>query len=226
MITSDSKSLQLGNRNPEITSPLLNVIFTYLTRLRMDREIVLFDEELKDLGFIKKEIRKVTPIDDFRFANGINSDFERISHKTGSGYLDNLRLEFKIGDDWFRWNDLSDGTKRIFLLIWRISSTKVKQILIEEPEIGVHPKQLGKLMTVLKEYSQYKQIILTTHSPDVLDVLTIDELDRIFVCKLNDEGTKLYKLDEKRRLKAKRYMQEVDYLSSYWRMSDLENVEV
>jgi predicted ATP-dependent endonuclease of OLD family len=81
-------------------------------------------------------------------------------------------------------------------------------------------------MTILKEQSQYKQIILTTHSPDVLDVLTINELDRIFVCKLNNEGTKLYKLDEKRRLKAKAYMTEVDYLSSYWRMSDLENVEV
>jgi predicted ATPase len=114
----------------------------------------------------------------------------------------------------------------MFLIICHLLDSSIKQFFIEEPEIGVHPKQLGKLMTILKEQSQYKQIILTTHSPDVLDVLTINELDRIFVCKLNNEGTKLYKLDEKRRLKAKAYMTEVDYLSSYWRMSDLENVEV
>ncbi len=222
---ADSNSQRVNSEKYEITAPFLFVVFSYLSNLKHKGKEEKFNSKLDHLNFIKKELRKVSPIIDFRFSSGINSQFQRIDN-LGNGYIDNLFVEFNINDEWFRWNDLSDGTKRIFILIWRISNPSVKQILIEEPEIGVHPKQLGILMTVLKEYAKSKQVILTTHSPDILDVLLIDELDRIFVCKLSNAGTKLHKLDDKRRLKAKAYMTEVDYLSSYWRMSDLENVEV
>ena len=98
-----------------------------------------------------------------------------------------------------------------------------KAILLEEPELGIHPHQLHQLMQFIKEQSREKQIILTTHSPQVLDVLGPDELDRVIICHSDPKnGTQLSHLTEKEIAKAKKYMKEEAFLSDYWRFSDLE----
>jgi predicted ATPase len=78
-------------------------------------------------------------------------------------------------------------------------------------------------MEFIKEQSQDKQIIISTHSPIVLDVLSPDELNRINIVKLTNEGTQCYKLNEEQVATAQRYMSEVGDLSYYWLHSDLEN---
>ena len=77
-------------------------------------------------------------------------------------------------------------------------------------------------MNFLKEMGEQKQIIITTHSPIVLDVLEDHELDKIVIASINKkEGTILSHLTEKQKEKAQLYMQE-NYLSDYWKYSDLE----
>jgi predicted ATP-dependent endonuclease of OLD family len=81
-------------------------------------------------------------------------------------------------------------------------------------------------MLFLKEQSRHKQIIITTHSPQVLDILNKDELGNIIIASYEKgEGTKLRHLDEKEIAKAQQYMEE-DYLSDYWRFSDLEKEKI
>ena len=96
-------------------------------------------------------------------------------------------------------------------------------IFIEEPELGIHPHQFHKLLEFLKEESENKQIIITTHSPQSLDVLNFNELDRIIIAYSTNikEGTKLRHLNENEVLKANEYIKE-DFLSDYWLYSDLE----
>ena len=95
--------------------------------------------------------------------------------------------------------------------------------LLEEPELGIHPHQLHLLMQFIKEQSRHKQIIITTHSPQVLDTIGSDELDRIIICEYDGKnGTQLRHLTEKEISKAKKYMKEEAFLSDYWRFSDLE----
>ena len=149
-------------------------------------------------------------------------------------------LEYQIGEDWLPFSALSDGTKRLFYILTEIlSPTSVtfdrdsgaikvfdrsKIILLEEPELGIHPDQLQKLLTLIREVSDKHQVIMTTHSPQVLDMLRKDELDRITICELDPKkGTQFRKLSAATKAKAKAYMRDDSYLSDFWRFSTLES---
>jgi|GEM_PF-511036 len=97
-----------------------------------------------------------------------------------------------------------------------------KIILLEEPELGLHPHQLADLMNFLKEQAKHKQIIISTHSPIVLDSVAAEELDRIQIAELTPEGTQLRRLTIEQQAKARMYLEETGLLSDYWRFSDLE----
>ena len=151
-----------------------------------------------------------------------------------------LNLEFKLNGDWFAFSDLSSGTQRMFYIISELIATDKysgkkgigndpvinepdKIILLEEPELGIHPDQLHKLLQFLREQSEKHQLIITTHSPQVLDMLKEDELDRITICELDEKkGTQFRKLKKAQIATAKKYMTEVGFLSDYWRYGSLE----
>jgi predicted ATPase len=100
-------------------------------------------------------------------------------------------------------------------------------IFFEEPELGIHPHQLHLLMTLLKERAEKQQIIISTHSPQVLDVLGADDLHRIFITEIDPEkGTILRKMTRSEIAKAKAYLKDEGMLSDYWRFSDFQRSKV
>lgn len=135
--------------------------------------------------------------------------------------IENLYIDFYINNDWLPWSFLSDGTKRLFYLISECISRDRGVLLIEEPELGIHPHQLYKLLEFLKEQAKEKQIIISTHSPLVLDALNEKELNRIIIAEYSN-GTKFRHLSKAEISKAKAYIKEVGDLSTYWLHSDLE----
>ncbi len=164
-------------------------------------------------------LNNYTPIQNIKLNENIN-----IYQKEETIIVENLKLEFLINDEWLPWNFLSDGTKRLFLLISQFTSDLSNNIfLIEEPELGIHPEQLFKLMDFLREQSLRKQIIITTHSTIVLDVLKKNELNKINICYNTPQGTRFKKLSTIQKKKAIQYMEEVGELSYYWLHSDLED---
>ena len=70
-----------------------------------------------------------------------------------------------------------------------------KVILLEEPENGMHPKRLAEVMRLLRDITQGRygnhaaQVILTTHSPYLLDCVNVDE-DQVLVFKRNEDGSR------------------------------------
>ncbi|TAE36430.1 MAG: hypothetical protein EAY66_07220 [Sphingobacteriales bacterium] len=194
----------------------------------------------KIINPLNEILKKYTPIEEFRFNENYNIF---IDEDKESFTLNNLFLEFKIDGNWLPYSNLSDGTKRLFYIIsevFEINEAENKRpsssrrhfvgyeeisriILIEEPELGIHPHQFQKLMEFLKIESEKKQIIITTHAPQALDAIHPDELNRIIIAYLANahEGTKLRHLNESELIKAKEYVKE-DYLSDYWLYSDLE----
>lgn len=164
------------------------------------------------------DLRKFTPIEDVRINKSISifrSDAELI--------IENIRLDFLINGNWLPWNQLSDGTKRMFLLVSEISQTHSGVILVEEPELGVHPHQFALVMQFLKEQAELKQVILSTHSPKALDILEIDQLDSILIAEYQKgKGTVILKMSDEQKEKAISYVEEVGFLSDFWLMSDLE----
>lgn len=80
----------------------------------------------------------------------------------------------------FYLNEMSDGTVR--MLCWAVilhSSYLPALLVIDEPELGLHPAWLSVLAQWIKKAAEKTQIILTTHSPDLLDHFT-DYVENVY----------------------------------------------
>jgi predicted ATPase len=63
---------------------------------------------------------------------------------------------------------LSEGTIIITALIIALYFEKKELTIIEEPERNIHPYLISKIVDMMKDASKEKQIIVTTHNPEVL----------------------------------------------------------
>ncbi|CAM3944992.1 AAA family ATPase [Mucilaginibacter galii] len=168
-------------------------------------------------GSILENLQLYSPVEDVRFSPNMN-----LYHNDNNLIVDNIRIEFKVNNIWMPWSQLSDGTKRLFYIIAETTYSN-GLVLIEEPELGVHPHQFNLLMDFLKTQSETKQIIISTHSPKALDHLSKDELDSILIASYDlKKGTQIRHLTTTEIKKAKKYMKEVGFFSDYWMLSDLE----
>lgn len=71
----------------------------------------------------------------------------------------------------------SDGTLRILGLLVALFQTPTLSLLgVEEPELTIHPGAMGVLCDMFREASVRGQIMLTTHSPDLISRFSPEEL--------------------------------------------------
>lgn len=78
-------------------------------------------------------------------------------------------------------SDMSDGTLRMLCWAVLLNSPHLPSLLVlDEPEIGIHIEWFKYLAHWIKTASQKTQIILITHSPDLLDKFT-DSIDKVRV---------------------------------------------
>jgi len=65
---------------------------------------------------------------------------------------------------------ISEGTLRILgLLLAVFQRPAPSMILIEEPETSIHPGSLGVILDLIKVASYTSQVVVTTHSPELLN---------------------------------------------------------
>ncbi len=60
---------------------------------------------------------------------------------------------------------LGDGVITVIRILLQLFVAKENAIIIDEPELSLHPSAQRKLLQLLGEYSQRRQIIISTHSP-------------------------------------------------------------
>ena len=71
---------------------------------------------------------------------------------------------------------LSDGTMTIFALIIAVYFEDKPFIIIEEPVSHIHPFLVARVIAMMKEASKTRQVIITTHSTDVVKHTRIEDL--------------------------------------------------
>ena len=71
---------------------------------------------------------------------------------------------------------ISDGTINIAALIIALYFEERRVTIIEEPEKNIHPALIAKLVSMLKDASLRKQIIVTTHNPEMVKHVSIDDI--------------------------------------------------
>jgi predicted ATPase len=92
----------------------------------------------------------------------------------GESVLLKLREEY-YGSDLLA-NLLSDGTVDAAALVTALFFEDKDVIIIEEPERNVHPHLISGLMELMKDAARNRQIILTTHSPEVVKHAGVENL--------------------------------------------------
>ena len=128
----------------------------------------------KNFKKIEMTVRSVAP-----FFRGFNLSPDRINENY-------IRLEWqeKGVDKYFNATHLSDGTLRFMALTTLLLQPEPpKVIIIDEPELGLHPFAISKLAGLIKKVSVHTQIIISTQSVNLVDkfspedIITVDRKD-------------------------------------------------
>ena len=87
----------------------------------------------------------------------------------------------------FGINELSSGEKQLFLRTLAIKMLEPENsiIMIDEPELSLHPKWQQKIVDVYRKIGRNNQIILATHSPHILGSV---EKENIVLLEKNENG--------------------------------------
>ncbi len=94
---------------------------------------------------------------------------------------DKIELEwFEKGEDIpFKAHLLSDGTLRFICLVTVLMQPEEFQpetILIDEPELGLHPFAINLLASLLRSTSKKRQVIVSTQSADLLNEFSAEDV--------------------------------------------------
>ncbi len=110
----------------------------------------------------------------------------RLEERDGKG----LAFGLVNGDYPLPASQVSDGVLLIlaYLTILHLPNPP-RLLLVEEPENGIHPERLQKIVSMLRELigdKQHTQIVMTTHSPYVVDLLNPEE---VTLCRKARDGS-------------------------------------
>ena len=113
---------------------------------------------------------------------------------------DTIKLEWKHAgtDAYFDASSLSDGTLRFIALatlFLQPKRYKPSVIVVDEPELGMHPYAVTLLASLMKQASTECQVIVSTQSSLLLDHF---EPQDVLVADRVDGATQLTKLDSSR----------------------------
>jgi predicted ATPase len=115
------------------------------------------------------------------------------------GHLETIRFWQKVKGANHPWKfyaaSMSDGTMRtlgILVATMQLAGRQapVRLVGIEEPETALHPAAAQALMDSLREAAQHTQVVVTTHSPDLLDHFD-PEFDTLLVVQSNEGTTEI-----------------------------------
>ena len=112
-------------------------------------------------------------------------------------------------DPWeFRANNMSDGTLRALGILVALfqgnqkAEERVTLVGIEEPETALHPGAVAVLLDGLRDAAHRTQVIVTTHSPELLDNKHLD-VESILAAEADDGNTVIAPVDEASRSAVK-----------------------
>jgi predicted ATPase len=81
------------------------------------------------------------------------------------------------GNREFFAKQMSDGTLRSFgILLSMMSHSQPSLLVIEEPEVAIHLGALRTLVEILQTRAARSQVMITTHSADIIDSLPVEAL--------------------------------------------------
>lgn len=132
----------------------------------------------KNFNRIEKTVQSIAPY------------FERFDLRPDRLNENNIKLEWKEvnqPEGYFNASHLSDGTLRFIALATLLMQPELPEvIIIDEPELGLHPFAINKLAALIRKTSTKSQIIISTQSVNFVDNFEPEEI--ITVDRENNES--------------------------------------
>ncbi len=153
-----------------------------------DDDVNFLDEDFKNLALVVNDLQ----------TRGLESRIDLNLNRFYQAY-DSLRPRVYGGTIQLAANEtgmqsaipatrLSDGTMRFIALLTILCHPQPPELIcIEEPELAMHPDVMTLLADLLRSASERTQVIVTTHSPDLVDQFTCDP-DAVVVCERGFDG--------------------------------------
>ncbi len=169
--------------------------------------IVMNRENIPSLGSTGREIQDVLQY----WAENEREKFQLVSQELDDCLGISLKLVDEEGEKIIKvlekdsleipLSNMSDGTLRIMAYYVLLHQDQLPTLIgIEEPERNLHPGLLREVASVVKRLSQKTQVIITTHSSQLLDCFTLDEINSdvsvLLLSKTDDVGTQAFPIDE------------------------------
>jgi len=135
----------------------------------------LRESHLQTYELIKSTVQRIVP-----YLEDIDFDIEE------GGSEHQVRLIWKQHGSQYRFTagHLSDGTIRFLCLVTALLQPKPPSLIVlDEPELGLHPEAISLLGGLIRSASNRFQVIVATQSPSLLsqfdakDIITIDHLN-------------------------------------------------
>jgi predicted ATPase len=159
------------------SEPKIGLSDIFLSPSGHNLALVIYNLVQKDINFedslnyamksILPNTRRVRPI--IAGLNSLNLEW----------YFDNIHEPFYL-------NEMSDGTVR--MLCWAailLSPVLPSLLIIDEPELSIHTAWMPILAEWIKKASRRTQLVICTHSPDLLDNFT-DSAENVLAFTLSD----------------------------------------
>jgi predicted ATPase len=136
-------------------------------------------------SLIRRTVQRIAPFfDDFILRpDPLNTEMIRLAWK------------HKSSDQYFGASALSDGSMRFIVLatlFLQPEEYRPSVILVDEPELGLHPYAISLLAALVKQASAKTQVILSTQSPLLLDHFQPED---VLVANRIEDATQLTRLE-------------------------------
>ena len=147
--------------------------------LRLERE------DVRRFDLICRHIQRVLPV------------FDRFELEESRGKVE-LRWKAKGIEKTLSAHLTSDGSLRFFALVTLLNlppEMLPDVLLLDEPELGLHPAAVALIGGMIKALAEERQVIVATQSPLLVDAFDLDEF---FVLALREGRTEVHRLEPNR----------------------------
>jgi len=145
----------------------------------------LGERHIDSYGLIQRAVRRVAPFFD---------DFQLAPLRLNPGDI-KLEWRHKGSDQYFDASSLSDGTLRFIALatlFLQPEQYRPSVILVDEPELGLHPYAIEMVASLIRQASVNTQVIVATQSSLLLDHFAPED---VLVADRVEGGTQITRLD-------------------------------
>lgn len=119
--------------------------------------------------------------------------------------IDSNILEFQNQKE--QLHRMGDGFKRLFVILFYLYHPRYKMVLIDEPELHLHPSVIKKFLKIL-DSNKDTQVLMTTHHPTLVQARFLDKIWR--VARDSDLSTMIHKFDQNTDIDMDRFVQEIN----------------